>query len=250
MTDGKPGMMLYFGDLQDMFSVLTDEELGMLLRAASEFAASGKDSTFKDRTLRLAWLKMKRAISSDDEKYDGRKKSSAYANYCREEKRAGREPVCKELWMQQTENTDQYRTVPSGTERYRAVENDTERLQAVPNTNTSTSNSTNNNNNTNTSTSTNRECGTPAPSRDEVRSYISEKQFTFDADYFYEWYDERGWPRNWKTVAINWQRKERPAAPAPAQKRNNKNDAFQQHGEISPMMREAIRKAMEEEDKE
>lgn len=53
------------------------------------------------------------------------------------------------------------------------------------------------------------------PSRDEVRSYFIEKNFSIDPDYFYDYYESVNWYRgktkmkNWKMTANNWNAKER-----------------------------------------
>ena len=63
-----------------------------------------------------------------------------------------------------------------------------------------------------------REGGFAAPTLDEVRSYISERRYTFSAERFHSYYSVQGWKRhgryieNWKSLADYWQtgEKEKP----------------------------------------
>lgn len=52
------------------------------------------------------------------------------------------------------------------------------------------------------------------PSLDDVRSYVNEKGYTFDAEAFYAFYESKGWKvgnspmKDWKAACATWQRRE------------------------------------------
>ena len=54
----------------------------------------------------------------------------------------------------------------------------------------------------------------PRPTIDEVRQYVREKNYTFDPEAFFNYYDSNGWMvgknkmKNWKAACATWQRKE------------------------------------------
>ena len=54
-----------------------------------------------------------------------------------------------------------------------------------------------------------------APKIDEVRAYIAQQNYTFDAESFYDFYQSKGWMvgknkmKDWKAAVRNWQRMEK-----------------------------------------
>ena len=53
------------------------------------------------------------------------------------------------------------------------------------------------------------------PNVDEIRAYIAQQNYTFDAESFYDFYQSKGWMvgknkmKDWKAAARNWQRMEK-----------------------------------------
>lgn len=82
---------------------------------------------------------------------------------------------------------------------------------------------------------------------------MAERGYHFNADKFYNTYEATGWKKNgakidnWKALADNWELSERQRV----QRKPDRQSGIQQHREpVSPMMREAVRKMLEEEDGE
>ena len=80
---------------------------------------------------------------------------------------------------------------------------------------------------------------------------MAQKGYSFDADRFFDNYNSTGWKKHgdsitdWRSLCDYWQNTEQDK-PRGKQK---PSDEFQQHGQpLSPMMREAIRQAIEEDD--
>lgn len=59
----------YFTDAEK-YEDLTDEELGMLLRAGIKYADAGEVPEFKDKLLKFAWKELKVSIDIDINSYD------------------------------------------------------------------------------------------------------------------------------------------------------------------------------------
>ena len=95
MSD-RPGVMFYFSDWTPLLS-LDDGTLAKLFRASIEYAQHGVIPEFEG-TAAILWGLIYPKLDRDGERYQSRKDSGAYAAYCRDEKRAGRDPVSFEQW--------------------------------------------------------------------------------------------------------------------------------------------------------
>ena len=99
----RPGVMCYFSDWSPLLQ-LDDTSLAKLFRAAIEYAQAGVVPEFEGIEAVL-WGMIFPKLDRDGERYQIRKDSGAYAAYCREEKRAGRDPACFDEWKIERERS-------------------------------------------------------------------------------------------------------------------------------------------------
>ena len=95
MADRK-GVILYFDDWRPIVQ-LEDSKLALLLRAALNYAQGGEVPKISGE-LGVIWELIAAKIDLDGARFDKRVEDSAFAAYCREEKKAGRDPVSREAW--------------------------------------------------------------------------------------------------------------------------------------------------------
>lgn len=102
---GRPGTMIYF-DLLDDLEDFTDEEAGQLFRAILWYGSTGEVPAFMDRSMRSLWRKAQGMVDRSGVSYDNTVLQRQYAVYCREERRAGREPLSYDDWRNGPLSTD------------------------------------------------------------------------------------------------------------------------------------------------
>lgn len=239
----KPGVLLYFGDME-VIDEMTDEEAGKILRAIISYAKTGTEPIFDSRDLRLAWIPFKIRIDNDSKAYEDKVISSEYATYCREAKRSGIHPLEKKLWLQE---------VFPYKKRRNKLSDDIDRYQTISNNNTSTSSNINTNSNFNPSSKTTRTRAEATghgdtPTVEEVKKYCSDRGYTFSVDRFMDKYSKMNWENvDWKDAADGWQRRQREPRQTKAEKRNAQ---YQKHMKLSDAGKRAVQELLEQEDTE
>lgn len=95
-----PGMYAYF-DRWHPYYGLTDEELGMLFRAAMVYAEFEEEPPFTDnRQLMVMFNSLRPAINADRRAYRLKQLKNTYKTYRRESKKTGVEPLSIMEWLQ------------------------------------------------------------------------------------------------------------------------------------------------------
>ena len=183
-------MKLYFSILED-WEDLTDEEVGVLLRACLAYARDGIEPSFAERELRIAFKAQKRHIDEDCAEYQGK------VDKCKESANA--------RWNANA--SERMRTHPNASERTQEKEKEKEKE--------------------NPSKEGVRRF-TP-PTADEVAEYCDEKGYTIDPERFVSFYAQKGWMVgknrmvDWKAAVRNWATRDRAerAAHAPQSQYSN-----------------------------
>lgn len=99
----RPGIMCYFSDWEPLLR-LDDATLAKLFRASIEYAQNGALPEFTGIEA-ILWGLLFPKLDRDAERYQNRKDSGAYAAFCREEKRAGRDPASFDEWKIERERS-------------------------------------------------------------------------------------------------------------------------------------------------
>lgn len=99
----RPGFMVYFTDWLPLLK-LDDATLAALLRACVNYASAGEWPELEGMSS-ILWGMLHPKIDRDGERYESRKESGKYAAYCRDEKRAGREPASFEDWKSEKDRS-------------------------------------------------------------------------------------------------------------------------------------------------
>lgn len=241
---GKPGVLLYFGDMA-IVDQMSNEEAGIFFRAILEYAQFGTVPQFESHTLNLAWVLIQQKLDKDNEAYLHKIETSAYAAYCREEKRAGRDPVDRAAWTLSRTSCDieGYQEISPDIGRHRPISNN--------NSNYNYNSKSNTKSNYKINSKYRESINAPAPTREEVKAFVAEKAYSFDADRFFDYYNAVGWKKNgdaiedWRSLAANWEKTENKCGS------RRKDDCFMHDGDpLSPMMLQAIRDIMESEEGE
>ena len=209
----KPGVMLYFDSLRPAMKRLDDAQCGALLRRILAYAEEGRLPREEgDPLVSFAFDMLLPKIDQDEERFAAVAQQRRYAVFCREEKKAGREPLSFETWSE-SEASDDSDTA--------SAENDTasDDNGRYPTTTTTTTPT------TTPTTTTTPAGGTAArppkrtrfvpPSLDEVKAYCRERGSPVDPLRFYEYFDAGGWRdsrgravKNWQQRLITWERGE------------------------------------------
>lgn len=205
----RPGVMLYF-DICPILDTLTPADMGLVLRAALEYAQHGTVPSFEGMAA-TAWAAIKPKIDKDGENYEDKIMQRQYARYCRTAKSNGEQVLSFDKWQNFT-------TVDS-----RSTKTDSE-VRNLPTTSSTPSTSTSSTSSTSTSstTTTNKERGRgeaasppDPPALADVVSYVKQQGLKMDPEAFIDYYAACGWmtPKgpviDWKALARNWARREK-----------------------------------------
>lgn len=170
-----------YAEWGNLFESLPETSAGTLIKAIYDHFR-GEDPHIADASLKAVYDMIAARMDADGEKY--------------EEVRAKRTDAARSKWMQMDANASK------SIQKHHDNEND------------------NDNENVNVNVSSNedkrekRKRFTP-PTLDELRSYIREKGYTFDAETFLSYYDSNGWKigrnpmKDWKAACRTWQQKEK-----------------------------------------
>lgn len=179
-----------YAEWGNLFESLPETSAGTLIKAIYDHFR-GEDPHIADASLKAVYDMIAARMDADGEKY--------------EEVRAKRADAARSKWMQMDANASK------SIQKHHDNEND------------------NDNENVNVNVSSNedkrekRKRFTP-PTLEELRSYIREKGFTFDAETFIAYYDSNGWKigrnpmKDWKAACRTWQQKEKERRKPAAQK--------------------------------
>lgn len=170
-----------YAEWGNLFESLPETSAGTLIKAIYDHFR-GEDPHIADASLKAVYDMIAARMDADGEKY--------------EEVRAKRTDAARSKWMQMDANTSK------SIQKHHDNEND------------------NDNENVNVNVSSNedkrekRKRFTP-PTLEELRSYIREKGYTFEAETFLSYYDSNGWKigrnpmKDWKAACRTWQQKEK-----------------------------------------
>ena len=106
----KKDTYIVFGEWEDDFEDLNDQELAALTRAFFKYVRRGEKSTFKDRMVRSCWRKVQQAED---------RANAAYDEKCEQNRRNGKKggaPVGNRNATKQPKTTENNRTVEKTTE--------------------------------------------------------------------------------------------------------------------------------------
>ena len=168
-------MKLYFSILED-WEDLTDEEVGVLLRACLAYAKDGSMPSFAERHMMLAFRAQKRHIDEDRDTYEGTSAKRTKAAQTRwdavksKQMDANDANACKCIQEKEKEKENLSK------ERVRRF--------------------------------------TP-PTADEVAEYCDEKGYAIDPERFVSFYAQKGWMVgknrmvDWKAAVRNWETRDR-----------------------------------------
>lgn len=170
-----------YAEWGNLFESLPEASAGTLIKAIYDHFR-GEDPHIADASLKAVYDMIAARMDADGEKY--------------EEVRAKRTDAARSKWMQMGANASK------SIQKHHDNEND------------------NDNENVNVNVSSNedkrekRKRFTP-PTLEELRSYIREKGYTFEAETFIAYYDSNGWKigrnpmKDWKAACRTWQQKEK-----------------------------------------
>ncbi len=110
----RPGIMFWFDDWLPLLK-LDDAKLATLFRACLLYAQDGTEPDFAGTDL-VIFEMLAPKLDRDAERYEARSRSGEYAAYCREERKAGKEPISFELWLERSQ-----RSVSDDNEAHRSI---------------------------------------------------------------------------------------------------------------------------------
>lgn len=188
----KQSMIFYYEWMED-FVDMTDEEVGKLVNAILKYDMTGEDTKFEDRSLRSVFRHMKKSCDINREKYNERSQINS-----KNGKKGGR---------------PKKQTVFEKTERFseKAKKADTVTVTVTDSvTDTVTGNV------YRVTDAPDGACDGDGDThtRQEVRTFFADNQFTSDPDKFIDYNIGRGnaeifdKPKRWQAVARNWEKNE------------------------------------------
>ncbi len=99
-TSKRPGVMVYFDDFRNIAEFLTDEQIGVFMKAVVDYAEFGEEPSAElEHTVRFAVKSIRSKIDRDGEKYQLTVMQRRYAVYSREVQKRGGEPIGFEEWL-------------------------------------------------------------------------------------------------------------------------------------------------------
>lgn len=100
----RPGIMVYF-DMLDALEEYEAEERGLLFTAMLRYGLYGEIPEFEDRGMRTLWKNVQPRIDADGVRYEQSCRNKSYSVYVREAKKRGEEPLSREAWGEQQDET-------------------------------------------------------------------------------------------------------------------------------------------------
>lgn len=95
----KPAVMLRVDHLKGITQALTNEQIGIVLKAVLEYEETKADPVIEDPGVFVAFTFLKSALDHDDLRYNRRRFVNKYNAYCRWEKEKGRVPMPVEDYL-------------------------------------------------------------------------------------------------------------------------------------------------------
>lgn len=218
----KPGVMLYF-DIRPCLNRLTDAEQAQLFRAILDYGESNIDPGFENR-LGLVWDFVKPMIDRDTDRYQEIQEKRAKAG-----SRGGQAKASNAK-----QNEANLANATFARNDVAKDGKDSKAKQIKPTTATATATAT-------TTATTTLDCigaeNGPTTTRqrfkpptvNDVRAYITEKEYTIDPEAFVDYYTANGWKvgknpmKDWKAAVRTWKRKENENGRTTERNRNNRD---------------------------
>lgn len=128
----RPGVMLYFDSWLPLLE-LEDKTVAELFRAVIRYGKYGEVPEFQG-VCGILWGIIAPQLDRDDERYQETVTQKQYAGYCSAEKRAGRDPLPRNLWQQMLTPVDERQptTTPISTTTSTPTTNPTPISNSVP----------------------------------------------------------------------------------------------------------------------
>lgn len=133
---GRPAVMLHVADIGPAIKQLPDVVAGQLFKAMLSYAESDQEPVL-DGVAAVAWAFIRPMVDRDGVRYDEKINQRRYAVYCREERKAGREPLTFGEWS----TTAEHQPSTDGIENDRPISTDDSRYP-TPTTTTTTATAT------------------------------------------------------------------------------------------------------------
>ena len=228
-NDARPGLMLYFEDLEPFMSALSSAQLGELLLALLRYGRDGTEPAELDALTALGFRVLRPRLDRDARRYAEKQRKSQYAAYCREQDRLGLPRLDFTLWLQ-TDQDDAPPQTAFDCERHHPTSDDAERCPTVIPTVIPTAASIT----ASDAAAKERENGElppppaadapsprgprprfSAPKKEELEAYAREAGLELDAEAFLDYYAANGWRvgkspmKDWRAAARSWSRRER-----------------------------------------
>ena len=200
------GFVLY-NDWKPLVDFLDDQSAGVLLKALYSYAVDGKVAGADELTPECAGLYyfIIEVIGRDFQKWEESKERRIHAA------QIGGQASATKRKQSSTNVNESLPTVEQSNE----IVNDDERMPTNININKNINENINISTNVDiNNSSTKTHSRFVPPTLDEIRSYITEKNYSVDAESFYNFYESKGWyvgknkMTKWKAAIANWQRKE------------------------------------------
>lgn len=175
----KKSFLIYL-DYEDHFNLLTDEQIGQLIRAIIHYEKTGEEPKL-DGMLKMAFSFIKTQLDRDREKYNNiaeRNKRNAKKRW---EKNNTKNATGKTGKPKETKNADTDKDTDTDTDN--EINKEKIKKKFIK------------------------------PTIDEIKKYCLEKKYKIDCQYFYDYYQSNGWKvgknpmKDWQATIRTWQRR-------------------------------------------
>lgn len=204
MNNNEQKSFILYGNWKPLVDFLDDEDAGVLLKALFSYVVDGKTASADELTPECAgvYYFMIEVLFRDAQKWEETKEKRSQAG-----KIGGQASASKRNQAQANVKQNQANVENATPNASKSNHNVNVNVNVNDNVNIPT-----NVGNINSSTKTHSRF--VPPTLDEIRSYITEKNYSVDAESFYNFYESKGWfvgknkMTKWKAAIANWQRKE------------------------------------------
>lgn len=202
-----PGILLYLDDLKQLNGILSDADLGMVIRALMAYIESGEEANGLSPVCELAFRMIRAKVDREIKKYESHSENGEKGGRPKKLKKAN------ESEKKLTKANESEKKLTKANESERKLKNQTE-------TETETENENENVNETvieeRVTQERNAHTGERfnAPTLDQIRGYVSRHRLTVDPVVFWHYYKARHWMMgptpmyDWESALESWQTRE------------------------------------------
>lgn len=212
INENRPGMMIYFDDMDTVRKLLQPDELGQLLCGMLDFARCGAEDPFSDRAMELAFGLVKPKILRDAKKYVEETLKKQYAAYKRDHTdKTTNEGPSRDQWEREVFG----RSVSDDIESYHPMSHDNKgNLSVSESVDVSVDEDEKVAGTASVRGYRDEYKDTDPPTLDEVTAYCQERGNAVDPHKFFDYYAARGWElkpgqkiKDWKACLRTWEHK-------------------------------------------